>query len=327
MFFLERMAHSSSVSAASYLPCRLYRAPRFFSVVVTVGLQAKTSIVCSDDDKWGHLGHHEGGISDFSALFLGCIFWTCSGQDISEADSNQLRRKLNCERTNNANMQKHIYWLKARFVLVSLLQAMPVFHEVALSPTAFSPRISSKPLILTCPLLQPCANLRTRRMERCLWIFPATTKVQTNIWNLSWCHEWSRISAVPRVLVGEMGSTSQPQPHNNPSLCRKKLKASEHSARKSQMENGTNRRYVSEKRTPGNLLCQRHNPNPPIFEQRDFGQIGVTSCHWNSSEQNSFFTFHFSLYHHIVILLNRGNVKVSEKNAHKPYLPCHFHAK
>ena len=36
--FLVRKAHSSSVSAASYFPCRLYRAPRFFSVVVTVEL-------------------------------------------------------------------------------------------------------------------------------------------------------------------------------------------------------------------------------------------------------------------------------------------------
>ena len=35
----ERLAHSSSVSAASYLPWRRYSAPRFFSVVVTVGLQ------------------------------------------------------------------------------------------------------------------------------------------------------------------------------------------------------------------------------------------------------------------------------------------------
>ena len=37
--FLVFIAHSSSVSAASYLPCRLYNAPKFFSVVVTVGLQ------------------------------------------------------------------------------------------------------------------------------------------------------------------------------------------------------------------------------------------------------------------------------------------------
>lgn len=34
---LLRRAQSSSVSAASYFPCRLYRALRFFSVVLTVG--------------------------------------------------------------------------------------------------------------------------------------------------------------------------------------------------------------------------------------------------------------------------------------------------
>lgn len=37
--FLARKAASSKVSAASYLPCRLYNAPRFFRVVVTVGLK------------------------------------------------------------------------------------------------------------------------------------------------------------------------------------------------------------------------------------------------------------------------------------------------
>lgn len=35
--FLERNAQSSRVSAASYFPCLLYNAPRFLSVVVTVG--------------------------------------------------------------------------------------------------------------------------------------------------------------------------------------------------------------------------------------------------------------------------------------------------
>ena len=38
-FFLDRIAHSSNVSAASYFPCRLYNAPKFFKVVVTVGLK------------------------------------------------------------------------------------------------------------------------------------------------------------------------------------------------------------------------------------------------------------------------------------------------
>lgn len=33
----DRIAQSSSVSAASYFPCRRYSAPRFFRVVVTVG--------------------------------------------------------------------------------------------------------------------------------------------------------------------------------------------------------------------------------------------------------------------------------------------------
>lgn len=39
--FLERRAHSSKVSAASSFPWRLYRAPRFLSVVFTVGLQGE----------------------------------------------------------------------------------------------------------------------------------------------------------------------------------------------------------------------------------------------------------------------------------------------
>ena len=34
-------AHSSRVSAASSLPCRRYRAPRFLRVVFTVGLDTK----------------------------------------------------------------------------------------------------------------------------------------------------------------------------------------------------------------------------------------------------------------------------------------------
>lgn len=36
-FFKLRIAQSSRVSAASYLPCRRYRAPRFFNVVLNVG--------------------------------------------------------------------------------------------------------------------------------------------------------------------------------------------------------------------------------------------------------------------------------------------------
>ena len=38
-FFLDRIAHSSNVSAASYFPWRRYNAPKFFKVVVTVGLK------------------------------------------------------------------------------------------------------------------------------------------------------------------------------------------------------------------------------------------------------------------------------------------------
>ena len=37
MCFTHLRAQSSSVSAASYLPCLRYSAPKFFSVVVTVG--------------------------------------------------------------------------------------------------------------------------------------------------------------------------------------------------------------------------------------------------------------------------------------------------
>lgn len=35
--FLLLKAQSSRVSAASYFPCLLYKAPKFFNVVVTVG--------------------------------------------------------------------------------------------------------------------------------------------------------------------------------------------------------------------------------------------------------------------------------------------------
>ena len=46
-FFLDRIAHSSNVSAASYFPWRRYNAPKFFKVVVTVGLKVKAKSITS----------------------------------------------------------------------------------------------------------------------------------------------------------------------------------------------------------------------------------------------------------------------------------------
>ena len=46
-FFLDRIAHSSNVSAASYFPWRRYNAPKFFKVVVTVGLKINVYSITS----------------------------------------------------------------------------------------------------------------------------------------------------------------------------------------------------------------------------------------------------------------------------------------
>lgn len=44
-FFFDLAAHSSSMSAAAHFPCLRYSAPRFFNVVVTVGLKQKVSFI------------------------------------------------------------------------------------------------------------------------------------------------------------------------------------------------------------------------------------------------------------------------------------------
>lgn len=93
--FLDLRAQSSSVSAASYLPCRRYKAPRFFKVVVTVG-ESTLAALCQPPYS------PQGALPELRFLFSSRSSATCQIGLLSPAKRKQKRGLLetnaNCKR-------------------------------------------------------------------------------------------------------------------------------------------------------------------------------------------------------------------------------------
>jgi hypothetical protein len=66
--FLDLRAQSSRVSAASYFPCLLYKAPRFFRVVVKVDASVFAALCHAPYSPKGALAMFDSGLFLFSSL-------------------------------------------------------------------------------------------------------------------------------------------------------------------------------------------------------------------------------------------------------------------